>query len=81
MRAKRRTQAVCNRERLNRSDALASRNATARIIRAFLTEETVPNVVNICATSPARYAIVVRMLDKVGVLANTLSVLKRHGLN
>src|SRR5437879_5692374 len=28
---------------------------TARIIRSFLTEETVPNVVNICATSPARY--------------------------
>ncbi|MFO0762162.1 MAG: phosphoglycerate dehydrogenase [Byssovorax sp.] len=54
---------------------------TARIIRSFLTEETVPNVVNICATSPARFAIVVRMLDKVGVLANTLSVLKRHGLN
>jgi D-3-phosphoglycerate dehydrogenase / 2-oxoglutarate reductase len=54
---------------------------TARIIRAFLTEENVPNVVNICATSPARYAIVIRMLDKVGVLANTLSVLKRHGIN
>ena len=54
---------------------------TARIIRAFLTEETVPNVVNICATSPARYAIVVRMLDKVGVLANSLGVLKRHGIN
>jgi D-3-phosphoglycerate dehydrogenase len=54
---------------------------TARIIRSFLTEETVPNVVNICASSPARFAIVVRMLDKVGVLANTLSVLKRHGLN
>ena len=54
---------------------------TARIIRAFLTEEDVPNVVNICATSPARYAVVLRMLDKVGVLANTLSVLKRHGIN
>ncbi len=54
---------------------------TARIIRAFMTEETVPNVVNICATSPARFAVVVRMLDKVGVLANTLSVLKRHGIN
>ena len=54
---------------------------TARIIRAFMTEETVPNVVNICAASPARYAIVVRMLDKVGVLANTLNVLKRHGIN
>ncbi len=54
---------------------------TARIIRCFLTEETIPNVVNICATSPARFVIVVRMLDKVGVLANTLSVLKRHGIN
>jgi D-3-phosphoglycerate dehydrogenase len=54
---------------------------TARIVRAFLTEEDLPNVVNICATSPARYAIVLRMLDKVGVLANTLSVLKRHGIN
>jgi D-3-phosphoglycerate dehydrogenase len=54
---------------------------TARIIRAFLTEATLPNVVNICATSPARHAIVVRMLDKVGVLANTLAVLKRHGIN
>src|SRR5262249_26386969 len=54
---------------------------TAPIVRAFLTEETVPNVVNICAPLPARYVIVVRMLDKVGVLANTLSVLKRHGIN
>ena len=54
---------------------------TARIIRCFLTEESIPNVVNICAASPARFVIVVRMLDKVGVLANTLSVLKRHGIN
>jgi D-3-phosphoglycerate dehydrogenase len=54
---------------------------TARIIRSFLTEEDVPNVVNICATSPARFAVVIRMLDKVGVLANTLSVIKRHGIN
>src|SRR4029078_682203 len=54
---------------------------TGLIIRSFLTEETVPNIVNICATSPARFAIVVRMLDKVGVLANTLAVLKRHGIN
>lgn len=54
---------------------------TARIIRGFLTEETVPNVVNVCGTSPARFVIVIRMLDKVGVLANTFSVLKRHGIN
>jgi D-3-phosphoglycerate dehydrogenase len=60
---------------------LAIAQETARIIRSFLTEEDVPNVVNICATSPARYAVVLRMLDKVGVLANTLSVLKRHGIN
>jgi D-3-phosphoglycerate dehydrogenase len=54
---------------------------TARIIRSFLTEEDVPNVVNICATSPARFAVVLRMFDKVGALANSLSVLKRHGIN
>jgi D-3-phosphoglycerate dehydrogenase len=54
---------------------------TARIIRSFMTEEDIPNVVNIAATSPARYAVVLRMLDKVGVLANTLSVFKRHGIN
>ncbi len=52
----------------------------ARIVRCFLTEEDVPNVVNI-ARSPARYAVVLRQLDKVGALANTLSVLKRHGIN
>jgi D-3-phosphoglycerate dehydrogenase len=54
---------------------------TARIIRSFLTEEDIPNVVNIAGASPARYAVVLRMLDKVGVLANTLSVFKRHGIN
>ena len=54
---------------------------TARIVRSFLTEEDVPNVVNIAAASPARYAVVIRMLDKVGVLANTLAVLKRHNIN
>jgi D-3-phosphoglycerate dehydrogenase len=54
---------------------------TVRIVRAFLTEEDVPNVVNLCATSPARFALVLRMADRVGVLANTLNVLKRHGIN
>lgn len=54
---------------------------TLRIIRSFLTEETVPNVINMCATSPARFAVVLRMEDKVGALANTLNVLKRHGIN
>lgn len=52
-----------------------------RVIRCFLTEENVPNVINVCATTPARYVIVLRQLDKVGALANTLAVLKRHGIN
>ncbi|EYF02252.1 NAD(P)-dependent oxidoreductase [Chondromyces apiculatus] len=54
---------------------------TARIVRSFLTEEDVPNVVNIAAASPARFAVVIRMMDKVGVLANCLAVLKRHNIN
>ncbi|MBK6520398.1 MAG: D-3-phosphoglycerate dehydrogenase, partial [Polyangiaceae bacterium] len=51
------------------------------VVRSFLTEEDVPNVVNVCAASPARFVIVLRQLDKVGALANTLNVLKRHGIN
>lgn len=54
---------------------------TVRIIRAFLRTGDVPNCVNTIATSPARYQMVVRSLDKVGVLANVLGVVKRHGLN
>lgn len=51
------------------------------VIRSFLTEEDVPNVLNVCAASPARYVVVLRQLDKVGALANTLAVLKRYGIN
>ena len=54
---------------------------TVRIVRSFLVSGDVPNCVNICAASPARYQMVVRSLDKVGVLANVLGVVKRHGLN
>lgn len=53
----------------------------ARIVRSFLTEEDVPNVVNVCATSPARFVIVLRQHDKVGALANALAVFKRHEIN
>jgi D-3-phosphoglycerate dehydrogenase len=54
---------------------------TVRIVRAFLTEGTVPNVVNISVASPARSQLVVRHLDRVGVLANVLAVIKRHQIN
>jgi D-3-phosphoglycerate dehydrogenase len=54
---------------------------TVRIVRSFLRTGDVPNCVNVAHTSPARYQMVVRSLDKVGVLANVLGVVKRHGLN
>jgi D-3-phosphoglycerate dehydrogenase len=60
---------------------IAIANETVRILRGFLTEGEVPNVVNISATSWARYQLVVRHVDKVGALANVLAVLKRHGIN
>jgi D-3-phosphoglycerate dehydrogenase len=53
----------------------------SRIVRAFMTEEVVPNVVNLAKTTPARWALVLRARDEVGVLANVLGVIKRHGLN
>jgi D-3-phosphoglycerate dehydrogenase len=52
-----------------------------RIVRSFLRTGEVPNCANVATSSPARFQLVVRSLDKVGVLANVLGVLKRHGLN
>ncbi len=54
---------------------------TVRIIRSFLAEGTAPNVVNIDAESPARAQLVVRHLDRVGVLANVLAIIKRNQIN
>jgi D-3-phosphoglycerate dehydrogenase len=54
---------------------------TVRIIRSFLLEATVPNVVNVSSSSAARFQLVIRMMDKVGTFANVLAVLKRHGIN
>ena len=51
------------------------------IVRDFLTEEEVRNVVNVCRNTPARWALVLRSRDEVGVLANVLNVVSRHGLN
>ena len=51
------------------------------MIRSFLLEGNVPNVVNVPSTSMGRFQIVIRMKDKVGTFANVLNVLKRHGIN
>jgi D-3-phosphoglycerate dehydrogenase len=53
---------------------------TVRVIRSFLLEGSVPNVVNVSA-SASRFQLVIRMMDKVGTFSNVLSVLKRHGIN
>jgi D-3-phosphoglycerate dehydrogenase len=60
---------------------LAIATETVRVIRSFLLEANVPNIVNVLSSSAARFQLVVRMLDKVGTFANVLAVLKRHGIN
>lgn len=52
-----------------------------RICRTFVTTGHVPHVVNIERTSPAKVQLIVRHLDKVGVLASVLGVIKQYGLN
>jgi D-3-phosphoglycerate dehydrogenase len=54
---------------------------TVRIVKSFLETGQVPNAVNLCPRSPARFQIIVRHLDRVGVLASVLTVLKRHQIN
>ena len=60
---------------------LAVATEAARVIRCFLFEGVVPNVVNVSHGSAARFLLMLRMEDKVGTLANVLSVIKRHGIN
>lgn len=60
---------------------LAIATETVRVVRSFLLEGTVPNVVNLSHATLARFQLVIRMQDKVGTFANVLAVLKRHGIN
>jgi D-3-phosphoglycerate dehydrogenase / 2-oxoglutarate reductase len=52
-----------------------------RIVKTFALRGEVPNCVNLARRSPARWQLVVRHLDRVGVLANVLGSLRRHHLN
>ena len=52
-----------------------------RIVRTFQEEGWVPNCVNIAESTPATHALIVRHVDKVGVLANLLNQLKEEGIN
>ncbi len=52
-----------------------------RILREYRDNGHVPNVVNLCARSPATHLLVVRHRDRVGVLAHVLAGLRSAGIN
>ncbi len=54
---------------------------TVRIIRTFQETGKVPNVVNLARTTPATCALVVRHVDRPGVLAGVLDVIRTAEIN
>jgi D-3-phosphoglycerate dehydrogenase len=61
------------------SEAIAEE--AVRIVKSFLETGSPANAVNICGRSPARYTLVVRHFDRVGVLAGVLDGLREDGVN
>lgn len=60
-------------------DAIA--RETVRIVESFVRAGVVPNCVNVARKTPARARLVVRHLDKVGVLATVLGLVREAGIN
>jgi D-3-phosphoglycerate dehydrogenase len=60
-------------------DAIA--RETVRLVDRFLNEGVVPNCVNIAEKTPARFQLIVRHHDRVGVLANVLDAVRHAGIN
>jgi len=60
-------------------DAIA--REAVRIVGAFLQTGEVPNCVNVARKTPAKARLVVRHLDKVGVLAGVLTAVREAGIN
>lgn len=54
---------------------------TVRIVRSFLEKGEVPNCVNLAVRSPAKFQLMVRHFDRVGVLAEVLGAIRRHQIN
>lgn len=54
---------------------------TVRIIREFKETGKVPNVINLAQQTPATYRLVVRHLDRPGVLASVLEAIKSEQIN
>jgi D-3-phosphoglycerate dehydrogenase len=60
-------------------DAIAAE--AVRILGCFARGAAIPNCVNVAKTSPARARLLVRHLDKVGVLAEVLGAIREAGIN
>lgn len=60
-------------------DAIAAE--TVRIIRTFKEKGKVPNVVNLAKTTPATCSLIVRHLDRPGVLASVLDAISEARIN
>jgi D-3-phosphoglycerate dehydrogenase len=60
-------------------DAIA--RETVRIVESFVRTGHVPNCVNVARKTPARARLVVRHLDRVGVLASVLGAIREAGIN
>jgi D-3-phosphoglycerate dehydrogenase len=60
-------------------DAIAQE--AVRMVDSFLREGMVPNCVNVAQRTPARFQLIVRHHDKVGVLANVLDAVREAGIN
>lgn len=52
-----------------------------RIVAAYKSSGDVPNAVNLCERSPARWLMTVRHRDRVGVLAHVFGALREAGIN
>jgi D-3-phosphoglycerate dehydrogenase len=52
-----------------------------RVVTAYVTTGRVPNVVNLARATPATHMLVVRHLDRPGVLALVFDQLKQNGIN
>ncbi|ABC82730.1 3-phosphoglycerate dehydrogenase family protein [Anaeromyxobacter dehalogenans] len=60
-------------------DAIA--RETVRIVEAFVRSGQVPNCVNVARKTSARARLVVRHVDRVGVIANVMALIREAGIN
>lgn len=68
-----------------RSSTLQARDATAAtvvdVIRTFLLTGSAPYALNLAERTPARWQLVLRVLDQVGVMAAILEAIRADGIN